>query len=156
MEQTAERQLRAYLSVTANEIQCQEVGPGLWQLRWEPVVTNRGQTPAYKVVAGAGSRILPCPLPADVDLTPPPPEQGMRSSSTMGAGQNTVLIRWLELTEAEFQGLIQATDRACYLFGVITYQDAFQVDRFTNFCFRAIFKDGRKYSYTETRHNEAS
>lgn len=126
-EETAERQLRAYVNVIKAQVAPpQEGGPILGKL----LIKNAGQTPAYDLKAWIGVGVfdytvggnIEVPVPADMDQRPP--------SFVLAPGvefpESISLIR--RYTREEIQKL-RAQKAAVIVFGKTTYRDAFGVQR---------------------------
>ncbi len=133
-EKTAERQLRAYVFLDSEKIiEKLRVAAGeepSFLLR----VKNFGLTPAYNFVVVRATAIGPWPPDADLPMASaqestqvlPPGEISYWGSSpdTPGGGK---------VTAEEFADMT-AGRRRFYIFGRITYVDAFDKPRYTNFC----------------------
>src|SRR3989338_5658880 len=138
-DETAKRQLRAYLSV---EFIPQEWGAlhkeGLG--RWKLNVHNTGQSPAKEVMADATYAVLRWPL-TNADhrtlLSQLPHSEGFDDSKTViHPGQKSFLrIRAKDdISQDEINQAISGTDYRLHIFGKITYKDIFGESRFTTFC----------------------
>lgn len=162
-ERTAERQLRAYLTVRQGKIKEEEVVGGWW-LEWQPQITNVGQTPAYDVRLIGTADILPDPLPEGKDLAKDlkgrvdasPSTGGSRSS--IGAGQDL----WPDfnpggpISDAQLRELRDRLGTGFYVWGTVIYRDVFQKERRTNFGVVAVWDAGGKPVGRYIRqHNEA-
>lgn len=128
--QTAERQLRAYISIEADK----EKKPlfAISQIRIWLKAHNRGQTPAYKFQHHTIIRVSEYPLTkrlfrkkiqrvAATDLGP-------------GADLPFPIEHNIPLTEAERFGLTKRTHRI-YIDGVAIYRDAFGKRRYIRYCY---------------------
>jgi hypothetical protein len=125
-----ERQLRAYVSI--DRAQISDIN-----LVWPPVaeikLRNFGQTPAYDLVHLSG-------IAFDVDPPPTgafgewPPMAGTKYIVGPGSESNKIMkIPEGEIaTEAERQEIIAGT-KALYVFGIVTYRDAFGKTRTTHY-----------------------
>lgn len=128
-QETAKRQLRAYVLLEKADISKPEGYPGgLIQC----TVRNFGQTPAKNVAVRLLSGFKPFPLPPDAFLNvPPPPAGGSRADLGPGACIYPA-AKPNALDEAFIPGLI-AGDVALYLLGTIEYVDAFGEPHTTRF-----------------------
>jgi hypothetical protein len=126
-EDTAKRQLRAYISITGGELV--EVIDGAQHFGFQVHFKNAGQTPAYDVVSGARCTLtdLPrtTPLP-DVPLTE-------KSRSTFGPGIDSSLFPTFKLLKPEQKTSIDARKAAINIHGRIEYRDAFNGHHTTHF-----------------------
>ncbi|MEK7322703.1 MAG: hypothetical protein AABZ84_06465 [Pseudomonadota bacterium] len=126
-DDTAKRQLRAYLSVTPDFINSDcNIGS---------TIENHGLTPAYKITTESGyADILPHPLPLEfnfkeiIDRTSHThilaPRQTLRA---------TVIPRRI-FSKDEIAAAIEGTKFRLYVFGAITYTDAFDKSHRTEYC----------------------
>ena len=136
-EDTAERQLRAYLCQGNATIT--DFGENL-----EPIVhiriANRGQTPAYNVN-------LYCSVGIDVfPMTSYPPKLPPREEAqfVLGPGGESIKsTRILKRLSLEDISVIKCGKWAIYAIGKVTYIDAFGQDRFTNF---RLFQSGNSFA----------
>jgi hypothetical protein len=67
-ERTAERQLRAYMTVKNGKILHDRRTAEGWWLEWHPEIVKVGQTPAYNVRVCGKADLKPDPLPEGTDL----------------------------------------------------------------------------------------
>ena len=126
---TAKRQLRAY--VAARAIGVSGFSPNIpVEIRFR--MTNHGQTPAYDVSHASTIAILPHPLPPNFQLPiatiPTPASFVLHPNASFDAGMtnafNAVQID-MATTNNGFR---------IYLYGTVTYRDAFNEDSKTTFC----------------------
>ena len=98
---------------------------------------NFGLTPAYKVGVVRSIMSGPWPLPDNVELTSNSVESGVQTlapgavtfgGSTPHKGGDASVV-----TDGEMAQL-RSGERRMYIYGQLTYVDAFNQDRFTNFC----------------------
>jgi hypothetical protein len=160
MGDTAERQLRAYMTINGGKIFC-ESRYGGWWLEWHPVITNVGQTPAYGVRVYTMADIRPVPLPGDTDLIGEL-EPGEGSRSTVGPGGSVFPAANLNgpISDSELEQLKARENRrrgeAFYVWGRVTYRDIFQKERHTNFCMLADWDNaGKPIGKSAPQYNEA-
>jgi hypothetical protein len=127
-EKTAERQLRAYVSVDGAVIIHANDG---WSPNFRIKIQNYGQTPAYEVSSrSAVTFVVIAGGAPNWEQLPKNPTH----PSDLGPGQNheeTLIIHhdpW-QIMKAE----IEKKSGICYLFGEITYRDIFGADHYTRF-----------------------
>ena len=101
-------------------------------------VKNFGQTPAYNLLVNWGTGSGPWPLTNYDGLTIQPTKESVQIAPP-GA-----LTYWAigktgggAVTAEEFADFRNGAKRF-YIFGEITYKDAFQKDRYTNFCLAVV------------------
>ena len=133
MEQSAERQLRAYLSIGGSGIWPDEYGTSgrLWV-----DVENTGQTPAYNLTSKVGKLLIPKAECDSFEFPEAVPQAG--GSVMVGSGCDITLRREFSIAEAK---AVKDRTHRLYLFGRIEYTDAFGQSRFTNY--RLYWWDGR-------------
>lgn len=129
MEDTAEKELRAYVCIGGAEI-------GFVQER-APVINveikNFGKTPAYNVQMWIGAAFGACPIPANVRLQPKPDSVRM-STSTMAPRGKPYTLPFQHPIIPEFAMSILGTpELTMYIYGEIKYVDAFKKERHTNY-----------------------
>ena len=122
---TAQRQLRAYVSVDRADFYCSEEGEPSATI----VLRNSGQTPARDVVSWASIDVLE----RRHEETLVPPELVAVSGTTLGA--NGVLTKFLRFRTLNTQEIadIAAGSKVVYAFGKIEYRDVFGKLRTTSF-----------------------
>jgi hypothetical protein len=127
-EQIAERQLRAYIFSDHAKVESFDT---------TPVVTvtfkNSGKTPAYNVIIRARYDTAVYPLEKKPEW---PTGDSGASKGHIGPG---VLLSYVgqpsdELTASQWAA-IRCRAEALYIYGELTYDDAFGKPRFTKFCF---------------------
>lgn len=129
-QETAKRQLRAYLSVG--------IGPGISQdrnlrLRYEgkPVVFNSGDTPAHKVRLWTKAAVLPTPAPLEGEFVSGEPT----GEGTIGAKQSAFLSGVVDvLVDDSEVEKIERGQKALYVWGLVQYEDTFGSKHSTRFC----------------------
>lgn len=147
-QDTAKRQLRAYIVVI--------IGDAMWQEREKgyrfgalPLLKNSGQTPAYKVTFIAKAAILPTELPKDYKLS----EMGDEAGETMvGPGHQMTMHAKVDdfVHDSEVQAIKTGDrDKSLYTWGIIRYEDCFGEPHYTRFCHRVkwLGGDGPVYGY---------
>lgn len=140
MKDTAERQLRAYVHVVQASRYRDDTGVLVIRL----IVKNTGQTPAYQcshfMVEGVYD---PFPAPHEAFENAHAP----LGNSPIGPGESTeFFVTATDLQPAQI-AQIMASRVAIYLFGEITYRDAFRVERritkFRLMCVGDLMRTGR-------------
>jgi hypothetical protein len=139
-QDTAERQLRAYVFVEGNRDQLPIVDAG--RRTTSPLaVINRGQTPAYKLTRWTNLEILPYPLVVPLQGCPPnqtkiPVDLGPNNPLTIHA------VRDGAWTQQQIHGALSGKMRI-YIYGEINYVDGFRKPQFTRFRLMAqVLPDG--------------
>jgi hypothetical protein len=126
---TAERQLRAYLSVDPEIICLENEKPVIVRVR----ITNYGQTPAYDltVIGGIG-----CAASFET-LEPPTPvdAEEITKSAIPPNGRNDQFHTSPHPVSSEVIAALQAGKRAIWIYGEIIYIDAFKNPRFKKYRF---------------------
>jgi len=127
-QDTAERQLRAYLYVRSLEAPGIDdwVGKGLTM-----ILKNYGQTPAYEVHFWHGVDFKETPLTSEL---PRPKEMSNQTRTILNPGQEIELVlrTGRPLTEEEKKAILAQT-KALYAYGEIYYRDAFKKERTSKF-----------------------
>jgi hypothetical protein len=140
MEDTARKQLRAYVMVEFGRMVKQDLDT-LTLAQWYPRITNTGATPAHRLIATARMDVLGLPLPPEYYLAY---NFGtIHSRATLHPRQrNTVTCAAdrLFMEEEELARLRDGTERALYIYGRVEYLDIYDAPHHTNFCFWAIWK----------------
>jgi hypothetical protein len=127
-EKTAERQLRAYLSVVRSEVRNFGFGN---KVQVHIVFKNTGQTPAYEVASFDAISLLDFPGGIfDID----PIIDTALPGTVIGANGEYHITRTFDstLTQTHIDALTSGRF-AIYSFGRVKYRDAFGVQRKTNF-----------------------
>lgn len=129
MKETAERQLRAYVSI--NPVLLVNFGAP-YPIRVECQTTNHGQTPAFQVNHVFQIGVLPNPLPGGFRF--PVPDRVVANNSAIFP--NSAIKSWFNhtvpLTGAE-AAAIEVGTHNLHLWGVTSYVDAFGKSRTTTF-----------------------
>jgi hypothetical protein len=158
-EDTAQRQLRAYVHTIGKDFLVQGVEHETFVHRLS--VLNAGQTPAYKLQIDSVTKILQHPLPANFAFAFVP--EGRNRSMMMIGPKRRVGHDSLAdtiLSDAELISIMR-TDSGVrlYSFGTIKYEDCFRKPRFTNFCYFLeweVTSEGYSFSVHPTeQHNDA-
>lgn len=123
MNETAIRQLRAYISVDGASLRTKEAN----KIEASVTFKNCGQTPAYRVEPWISLRFEEHPL--QIELPPPPADYAITKNTVgpQGAVTLTARIELLKMTD-----MILGTP-ACtaFVYGCVTYKDAFDKTRHT-------------------------
>jgi hypothetical protein len=134
-EETAERQLRAYVGAAWGDVFIQDATHP-FQIR--PAITNYGLTPAYDVTFTGGAEVLNYPLPNDATLT-----YGRESKPWATLWPNAHNLGMIEmgrmLSVAEIDEIKSPVRKRLYAFGRLEYLDAFKRKRYTEFCFSIVW-----------------
>lgn len=153
-----ELQTRAYVAVNyiGTVLQNNETG-----YRFEPrlQIVGTGITPAYKVCHRSASDVLDYPLPEDFDF-PLAIEEKHPSIGTLGP-RNTFIISAITprlYAPDEIEELMSGVKKRIFVWGIITYEDAFQTPRYLKFCQSIIWMADRQTSlgFNDPRHNDAN
>jgi hypothetical protein len=132
---TSKRQLRAYLSV--------QIGNALYQERHtgtkfvaQPVIKNAGQTPAYKVSYEIEAKIIPNALALGYSFAAP--RTGQQSQSSIGPQEfrNMAAVVPDFVPDSDVQKIKDGEGQALWVWGVVSYEDAFGDHHTTEFCQR--------------------
>jgi hypothetical protein len=161
MEDTAERQLRAYITLCIDNRNGPAGAKGAAALKIDAYtqrvcgaicrIRNAGQTPAYDVVARGVLKILPYPQSKEwkrytIDRTL------MTSRFVLGPQQESDIG-----CEAEDAIFMRIPDKsAFYIYGRIEYRDAFNQSRVTDYCFVGGLENGVFASKPAEYGNEAT
>jgi hypothetical protein len=124
-EETAQRQLRAYVFVSGARIVHGITDNNILEVYVE--IKNSGQTPAYKMMAVNGLHFDTYPPPQPLTLTVPDQNySSLRTRMDLGPGDKTFtdMRAGRLLTPVEKDSLIAGT-RAVWVYGEIRYRDAF-------------------------------
>jgi hypothetical protein len=128
--QTAERELRAYVSVDLVNFDISKVA-GAFACRMILKYKNTGQTPAYRFAAAYRFKIMPWPLPDKYKIDWPDKSaasaEGTINPQTPSEGSA------LQIVKIDPAALRVAQERL-YLIGAVTFVDAFKRDRGIRFC----------------------
>jgi hypothetical protein len=138
-DEVAKRELRAYLTVGIGGAAYQERRPkekgGDLMFECRPVLFNSGRTPARKVTYKARAAVMPIPLPPGVHL-PESPDDGI-GGNILGPQQNAYMQGIVDgfQVDGEVNAIKYGTGtKGLYVWGLVTYEDAFGDGHFTRFC----------------------
>jgi hypothetical protein len=132
MQDTAERQLRAYISV-APEIRpnIPDIDVSTGAMKHVMVIKNVGQTPATNVVQYVGVGIHDFPSP---NLDSPHDDQlPYRGRTIIVPGQEVKIPFGTTLTPAQLAAVQKGDAQRLYVWGLVIYKDIFGVERRTRF-----------------------
>jgi len=152
-----ELQSRAYLSVIFNGIVPQDGATGI---RFQPSVMllNNGNTPAYKVVFRTATDVLPHPLPNDFGF-PLPDVLPHRSISVIGPRLHKIMSAVVPkiYPDVEVEQIKMGIGQRLHMWGHVTYEDAFGIERFVKFSFSFYYlADGKSSMSMDTAHHNDS
>jgi hypothetical protein len=161
MKDTAQRQLRAYVSVEFGEMFAPgDVDPRnsktADQFWWGPLVVNTGQTPAHDLRYTADFATHPKPIPKGY---PPPPRPALDTSDrvTLGAApsaQTKMIGGAMGNIPPAHEAEWRTGKRVLFLQGTVVYKDVFGSEHTTTFCHAAEWK-GVVWRYATGDHNKA-
>jgi hypothetical protein len=118
---------------------------------------NVGSTPGYRVSYRAHADVLPFPLPPDFAFSLP--DIPSASESTLGHGQQMIMSAVVgRIYSPEEAAEVRAgSAKRLFVFGTATYEDAYRVSRYANFCFSVSwFADNNSMGFYTKRHNDAN
>jgi hypothetical protein len=155
-ERTAQ-QMRAYVTVNIGSATYQERAKG-FRFEGKPLLINTGHTPARNVSFMANAAILEAPLPDDFGF---PITTEIRSTATVGAGQNAVLSAIVDgfVDDTEVEDIkVGKARRVLFVWGIVTYDDIFGENHYTKFCQTLLWQpDGKAvFGFYYPKHNEAN
>ena len=157
-EESAQRQLRAYISVLTGAGWRQGQTRGL-RFEFRPVIKNVGQTPAYDVVIARNIKFVAQTdiesFDYEADLIWPAMSTGLTLGKDQDRFTHAILDR--RLTKAELRQY-QLNTHTLLVFGTIRYRDAFQRGRYTNFSYIIGWsaKRGAPIWHSTVRHNDSN
>jgi hypothetical protein len=139
-EETARRQLRAYVGVTVPDSRLthpdpslQSSDPSIFKMALE--IKNSGQTPAYDMITRYTTMLLDHPVAADYDFSRPigtnPSRVVLNPNACIRSQSEPHPLSASEIEEIKDPD----SKRRLYSFGEIKYRDAFNTGRHTHFCF---------------------
>jgi hypothetical protein len=155
IDDNSKKELRAYISVIVGDAIFQETGKGL-RFQGRPVMVNTGRTPAYRVGFKAMAEILPVPLPDNFEF---PLTGESTGAATLGPHQNFIMSPVVPgfVLDSEVPEIMKCNGRALYVWGVVTYRDAFGRLRKTEFSQHLLWQlDGKIMGYYTDRHNHST
>jgi hypothetical protein len=131
MQDTAERQLRAYLCISKGRLNFTKEGPLEPQIH----IVNGGQTPAYEVRSWIDTAVREHPSFGPLQLAAPSDE--VRAVGIIPPKGKEIMVSRKVPREKANETFLQTRYQILYVYGEITYKDAFGHDRYTKF--RLIF-----------------
>lgn len=149
------QQARAYIFTVIHQATYQEREKGL-KFSARPAIVNTGHTPAYKIFHKTRAAILPIPLPDNFSF--PLPNKFVGGAS-LGPQQHFVLTGTVDdfCDDGDVFAIKTGIDHALYLWGIVSYQDAFGQNQSTKFCQILTWLPNNQISgYFTDRHNEAT
>ena len=152
-----EPRTRAYLGVFEGPFISQNPETG-FRLEFRLVIRNTGFSPARGVVFASEARIMPSPLPSDIDLTVPI-EQIQEGGATINASQEFTMRSILDhvMNSDEVAGVTSQMTPLIYIFGRIEYRDVFDERHYTHFCKIVLWNGPQNVFYINTsRHNDSN
>jgi hypothetical protein len=154
---TSKKQLRAYVSVEPGHLAVPGEGdPPTELFEAQPVILNRGQTPAKKCVIKSLLAVHQIPLPIDFDysvLAGPSP-----SVTTISPGHhkfNPIFLNGHNSVQ-EVADIKSASNTRLLVYGDVEYEDVFGGKHTTNFCFYMMWGSKGGAAWVSTpEHNDA-
>ena len=133
-ERNSQLELRAYISV-GEEPKGRIIEEGE-RARVQSVITNNGKTPANDVKCNSGIVILPKDIREQSQL--PKLKDKELTSTVMAAGEAVFLSTEGDypIDSRELADICGFGNNRLYVYGIITYQDAFDGKQYTNFCYQ--------------------
>lgn len=158
MEDTAERQLRAYISVSLDTVIFQNAA------KRQPFVVfcdlkNSGQTPARSMFYNARADMLPYPLPEDFDFPMRPEQEFTTSTGTVGTDETFKIAATVDrfYNWSELVAIRRGKTRRLYMYDTIHYRDIFGKPQYTDFSQSIIWRpDGVPLAENTKHHTNAS
>lgn len=136
MEDTAKRELRAYVVAEggSQENVSFEVKEGIASIIFLPAIINTGKTPAHKVRHFSDAIIQQFPIPESFKY-PSVPENAFAFTS-LGPGRKVGSIsKMIKLPIKDFQALMVSKTEKIHVFGIVTYEDIFGHEWYTEFSY---------------------
>jgi hypothetical protein len=150
-----ELQSRAYLTIVFEGVVPQNIATGL---RFEPKmhIVNRGNTPAHNIRFATFADVLPFPLRDD--FTFPLPTTLPGHSSTIGPGLHKIISAVVpkQYAETEATQIASGVGQRIVAWGIVKYQDAFNIERFLRFGFTHILVGENQWMSQDTTRNNDS
>jgi len=118
---------------------------------------NAGSTPAYKVANNVYADTLPTSLPADFKI--PEFNPSISGESTLGPHQTMILTAVAPriYSDDEVNEIEHGTKASLFVFGTITYEDAFGASRYTKICQVILWlKNGSQMSRNYGTYNQSN
>jgi hypothetical protein len=153
-QDTARRQLRAY--IFPRQLELTGLSPTTLATAHQEV-RNAGQTPAYAASAIGGIAIRPYPIPENANFTiTPSHNETVYAVINPGATIHGFLDADVIFNADAIDKIKDGLTFRVYVYGSITYKDAFLIDHHSNFCF-SYFGVGPRLTNPEVcpKHNDA-
>jgi len=132
---TAKRQLRAYVVIKDNVLKSHQIAAdGKMSIQVTTIFTNTGQTPAYKVRIVSRLKIMTFEEAGKFDSSIPPLEDASVSTLGTNAASHSPSPRGSTCSRKEFDEICLGTEKRLFVYGIITYRDAFKKRRYSRFC----------------------
>jgi hypothetical protein len=132
MRETAERQLRAYISITPKDVINWTNKPNRIGVRFD--LKNHGQTPGSKIVFNFSMAVLWNPFPPNFILPPTDGQYDQNNALFPLSDVPVGLFINRDLTEEEIRA-VEDNSKRFHVWGVMHYRDAFDNPRTTRFSF---------------------
>ncbi len=160
-EETAQRQLRAYVGVTVTD--CELKHPEESRRSSDPSIftmvlkiLNSGQTPAYDMITVTTVMFLDHPVAVDYDFSRPLGANPSMAVLNPGADIRHETKPYL-LSAAEVEEMRDLNSkRRLYTFGEIKYRDAFNMSRHTHFCIYNEWDGETLIGHVSEHYNDAT
>lgn len=154
--ETAQRQLRAYVSVIIGGAVYQERDKSI-RFEGRPVILNTGQTPAHDLSYWANAAVLTLPIPPGFPFEPRP-GSGFNWFAVLGPQQTFIASAVVPdfVDDGEVESIKSGPDRGLCVWGRVIYRDAFGEIHQTEFS-QVLWwlPDGNIMGHYE-RHNRAT
>jgi hypothetical protein len=158
-ENTAERQLRAYIVADAVDVDITNLigDQGEVMVCVKIAIKNTGQTPAHDLRVVSKTELLrhPIEMPFHFTLI----SGSDPSTAVLGAGESTA-SESKPATPFDGNAMMVATEPESggriYTWGTVTYRDVFGHSHYTNFCSSLVFTESEAISHASEHHNDAS
>lgn len=148
-------QMRAYVTVIIGGAAFQERAKNI-KFAGIPTVLNTGNTPAHKVRHKTAASILPVPLPKEFNFPLPGQWSG---GNVIGPHQNNALTAVVPdfVDDAAVDDIKTGKGPSLYVWGVLSYNDAFGDAHETRFCqILTWLPTGQVWGYFLDTHNDAT
>lgn len=146
-DRTAERQLRAYVSVSPNQLVDFEIGKDPYALLH---VKNSGSTPAFKFRYVAGFEQIDRDIINSDNVLVRDDKNQAIPTNVLHPNVELKIVAPLRklLLKSNYLNIGKEVESSFYAFGCVFYEDAFGRDRITEFCFEL---DGGVFTASENR-----
>lgn len=156
MQNTAERQSRAYVEVEIEKLDLNAANTGAAEVVLR--VKNVGRTPARDLVCNSWIDLRPWPQPPNaVFAGPADPNPQSKAIVNPGQARHFKAATKAPLKTFELEEIAAGTPRRLYIFGSVTYRDVFRNDLVTEFCIAIKAAPGEPFegAYSQ-QHNNAT